>query len=240
MGMEFDLRTFPSENSGEIVALKTIGELDHYTYLVAGCVGEFWTEIACAHLPQLSHWNVADVSRYGVRFGKALQMTNILRDCADDLRIGRCYLPLEKLLPANLRPEDLRQPENSLQARPVLFDLTHRALEHFHEAACYILLIPRRCIRLRLACLWPVLIGLRTLMIHAGNEAWLDPHHRSKITRRDIYRIVLLSLPIVGSNAIVKTWIERWIADVIARLQPGIFELKSQKKEGRDDVKEMS
>jgi len=50
-GMEFDLRTFPDERSGQVAALGTWDELDRYTYLVAGCVGEFWTKMTYMHLP---------------------------------------------------------------------------------------------------------------------------------------------------------------------------------------------
>ncbi len=50
-GMEFDLRTFPDESSGQIVALQEFAELDQYTYMVAGCVGEFWTKMTFAHVP---------------------------------------------------------------------------------------------------------------------------------------------------------------------------------------------
>jgi farnesyl-diphosphate farnesyltransferase len=47
-GMEFDLRTFPDEQSGRILALAEPEALDRYTYLVAGCVGEFWTRMTYA------------------------------------------------------------------------------------------------------------------------------------------------------------------------------------------------
>jgi farnesyl-diphosphate farnesyltransferase len=39
-GMEYDLVQFPAEDTGPIAALPSFAELDHYTYLVAGCVGE--------------------------------------------------------------------------------------------------------------------------------------------------------------------------------------------------------
>src|ERR1043166_6155340 len=48
-GQIFDLERFPD---GTHTAL-TAAELDRYTYLVAGCVGEFWTKICRAHLPGL-------------------------------------------------------------------------------------------------------------------------------------------------------------------------------------------
>jgi len=78
--------------------------LDRYIYLVAGCVGEFWTRITVAHTPALRGWDVAEMSACGVRFGKALQLTNVLRDCPRDLRIGRCYFPRDLLAQAGLRP----------------------------------------------------------------------------------------------------------------------------------------
>jgi len=42
--------------------------------------------------------------RDGVRFGKGLQLVNILRDLPRDLRQGRCYLPTERLARVQLTP----------------------------------------------------------------------------------------------------------------------------------------
>ncbi|HZI84861.1 MAG TPA: squalene/phytoene synthase family protein, partial [Casimicrobiaceae bacterium] len=90
-GQVFDLVRFPGEDAGTLAALDTLAELDRYTYLVAGCVGEFWTDMTGAHTRAARGWDLSDMREKGIRFGKALQMTNILRDCAKDLRIGRCY-----------------------------------------------------------------------------------------------------------------------------------------------------
>ena len=79
-GMEMDLRTFPAVESGEIGALADRAALDRYIYLVAGCVGEFWTEMTMAHDRALRHWDAEASAAAGVRFGKALQLTNVLRD----------------------------------------------------------------------------------------------------------------------------------------------------------------
>jgi farnesyl-diphosphate farnesyltransferase len=40
-GMTWDLTTFPGEDAGGLTALESRAELDRYTYMVAGCVGEF-------------------------------------------------------------------------------------------------------------------------------------------------------------------------------------------------------
>ena len=118
-GMEIDLRTFPSEVSGEIGALDAPEELDRYIFLVAGCVGSFWTAMLTAHARALAHWDTGRMSESGIRFGKALQLTNVLRDVPKDLRIGRCYLPSRQLNAEGLDPADLRAPSNSLKARPL-------------------------------------------------------------------------------------------------------------------------
>jgi farnesyl-diphosphate farnesyltransferase len=234
-GMEFDLRTFPDERSGQVKALANMAELDRYTYVIAGCVGEFWTKVACAHTPELRGWDLAEMSRCGVRFGKALQLTNILRDCAKDLRIGRCYLPLETLAACGLSAQDLFRPEHADRARPALVGLTRTALDHYREAARYTLSLPTSCRRLRLACLWPILIGLRTLDIHARNGAWLDPASPSKMARREVYAMAIASLPIIGSNALIEGWIERCLRRVEASLG-GSSSLESGRKSAQRSI----
>lgn len=211
-GMEFDLRTFPDESSGRIAALKDFSELDRYTYLVAGCVGEFWTKMTYSHTPEsFRGLPEAVVLERGVRFGKALQMTNVLRDCGKDLRIGRCYLPAPMLVQAGLAPEDLLSPENSLRARPVLFELVRRTLDHYREAIEYTLALSASSVRLRLACLWPVLIGLETLVLLVGNERWLDPAKASKIQRGEVHRIMARSTLLVASNGMLRRWVNQLI-----------------------------
>jgi phytoene/squalene synthetase len=129
-GMEFDLHTFPDESSGQIVSLREFSELDQYTYMVAGCVGEFWTKMTYVHVPGTFTGNPEVVLSRGIRFGKALQMTNVLRDCGKDLRIGRCYLPSTMLDQFGLSPQDLLLPKTSLPARPLLFELVGKTLDH--------------------------------------------------------------------------------------------------------------
>jgi farnesyl-diphosphate farnesyltransferase len=218
-GMEFDLRTFPNETSGRVAALAGYAELDRYTYLVAGCVGEFWTAMTAAHVTRGMRAPLETMLARGVRFGKALQLTNVLRDCGKDLRIGRCYLPAEMLAAARVAPEELLEPGTGARARGVLAELLGRALEHYREAVAYTSALPRRQVRLRLACLWPVLIGLETLLLVAANERWLDPAAPSKVRRGQVYRLMLLSLPMVVSNGLLRRWSTRRMALVAARLR---------------------
>ncbi|MGH7262615.1 MAG: phytoene/squalene synthase family protein [Candidatus Rokuibacteriota bacterium] len=215
-GMTWDLKTFPGENEGRLVALETRQELDRYTYLVAGCVGEFWTEIHAAHCPRLARWDVDQMKREGVRFGKGLQMTNVLRDLSRDLRIGRCYLPREDLGRLSLDPKDLLDPAAIARIRPLIMELMSLTLEHYAVGWAYTLAIPRGEWRMRLACSWPLLIGLKTLGLLAESPNLLDPRQSIKIPRSTVYGILARSLALVGSNRRLASEARRLSARIVA------------------------
>ncbi len=208
-GMEFDLTRFPTDRMGQISSLDSRSELDMYTYLVAGCVGEFWTRITVAHTDALGYWDLEEMSAIGVRFGQALQMTNVLRDLPADLHSGRCYLPSEWLSEIGLTPQDLTDHRIGLAARPVLVRGVEVALEHFSEAERYLVAIPQSCVRLRLAAMWPLLMGLATLERVVRSQYWLNPNVRLKVSRFWVFRMMFTSLFAVRSNRLVSTWIRR-------------------------------
>jgi farnesyl-diphosphate farnesyltransferase len=203
-GMQTDLRTFPGQDEGGLIALESRDDLDRYTYYAAGCVGEFWTDMVMAHRPACDQWDAEGMRRLGVRFGQALQMTNILRDLPQDLRIGRCYLPRQDLAAAGLTPADLLDPAAISRLRPVLRELLTAALECYDDAWAYTRALPRREWRVRLACSWPMLIGLQTLerIGHATNL--LDPRVIVKISRSAVYGLLLSSSIRVWSNAALR------------------------------------
>ena len=202
-GMEMDLDCFRGESEAELAALGTMADLDTYTYRVAGCVGEFWTNLACAHLPRVRrHWDREQKIRIGIRFGKGLQLTNILKDLPKDLRRGRCYIPVEILESVGLEPKDLLDKENILKFNPILKKLVEVALDHLDQGWIYAMSIPRWEIRLRLACMWPILIALRTLHLLTTCDNMLDPTQSLKISRFEVYKIVLTTTITGGEERI--------------------------------------
>jgi phytoene synthase len=68
---------------------ETYAELREYCYLVASTVG-------LLVMPILGTLSPAAIT-YGVALGRAMQMTNILRDVGEDARMDRIYLPAEDL-----------------------------------------------------------------------------------------------------------------------------------------------
>jgi farnesyl-diphosphate farnesyltransferase len=199
-GMIFDLTRFPGEDSKGLAAIETLEELDHYTYLVAGCVGPFWTALHVAHRPRLADWALREMSEQGVSFGKALQLTNVLRDVPRDLAHGRCYLPTRELAALGLGPRDLLEPAGAARALPLYRRLLGLALEHYDVAWGYTLAVPRLEWRMRLACAWPLLIGLATLDALAAHPNPLTATAPIKISRGAVRALVAQSTVTVWSN----------------------------------------
>jgi farnesyl-diphosphate farnesyltransferase len=125
--------------------------------------------------------------------------------------------------PYVLNAQDLLQPANSLRARPLMIELVRKTLDHFREALDYTLAIPAFSVRLRLACLWPILIGLDTLLLLVDNEAWLDPAKVSKVRRNQVYRIIATSLLLVPSNRLLRKSVETRLRQIEERFE-GRFE----------------
>jgi len=207
-GQELDLRRFAGANESSIVALQTERELDDYTYRVAGCVGEFWTKMCRAHLFPDAKLDDAQLIVDGVRFGKGLQLVNILRDLPADLRKGRCYLPLNQLSALGRSPADLLATANESRFRPLYNFLLDLAREHLAAGWRYTNTIPRGQMHVRLACAWPILIGVRTLA-KLRREPVLDPQRRVKVSRDEVKGILVQS---VIKYPFAKAW-ERQFAD---------------------------
>ncbi len=209
-GMEIDLHYFPNENESRVRAFQNQQQLDDYIYKVAGCVGKFWTELAIAHLPALAHWDREYYQQQGIQFGKALQLTNILRDVASDLRIGRCYLPLSELKTKGLSIASLQDQNKTAAVHDLLIHWIHITINYYQSAERYTLAIPRRCLRLRLAVIWPIVIGYGTLALLINDPSWPSEKSKNKVSRRWIYRMMLSSLMMVASNTLLKLWFKRW------------------------------
>ena len=192
-GQVLDLERFAGADERRIVALTKPTELDDYTYRVAGCVGEFWTKICRRHVFPHVELDEAKLLDRGIRFGKGLQLINILRDLPRDLKQGRCYIPAEELIANGLEPASLTKPENEPRFRPLYNSYLHLAEQHLQAGWQYTLTLPWSCPRVRLACAWPILIGARTLN-RLKTERVLDPAHRVKVTRSEVWQDIIGSI----------------------------------------------
>lgn len=200
-GQDLDLQRFPNQQHGTIDSLQTAAELNDYTYRVAGCVGEFWTHMCLTHLDACKKWDRDKSLARGIHFGQALQLTNILRDLPRDLQNGRCYLPLDELAQEGLAPGDLLKKENFDKLRPLYLKWLALTESHYNDAWSYTLQYPRQLWRMRLACAWPVLIGIQTLRkLRDPDNNPLDSSIRIKVSRGEVWTILAVSSLCVFSN----------------------------------------
>jgi farnesyl-diphosphate farnesyltransferase len=183
-GQLLDLERF---GRGEgILALATVEELDVYTYLVAGSVGEFWTRICFAHLGNFSDRAKSEMEELGMRYGKALQLINILRDAGSDLKQGRCYLPMQELSALSVSPEKiLEEPEKVEPVFARWLTAANAGLDAGVDYSCAI-----ENARVRCASVLPALIGARTLVLlrTAGSSALKSP---VKVPRSEIQSMMI-------------------------------------------------
>lgn len=121
-------------------------------------------------------------------------MTNVIRDIPQDLRKGRSYIPWSRLEAAGIPLEALRgggSPERPLPAElgTVIDDLLDLTLSRYQEGWSYTLSIPGLAPRLRLACAWPLLIGLETIALVRGRKEDLLRGAHLMIPQKNVWRI---------------------------------------------------
>jgi farnesyl-diphosphate farnesyltransferase len=163
-GQIFDLERFGPE-----AAPLSDEELERYTYLVAGSVGEFWTDLCAARLKNFSKTRT-DVLRKNARhYGQALQLVNILRDRRMDAALGRVYLP-----------------------ETAVVRWTEQAQVWLGEGAEYCAQLQSG--RLRYATFLPALLGWRTLSLVALQPAGLLTP--MKVSRRELRQWMWRALPV--------------------------------------------
>jgi farnesyl-diphosphate farnesyltransferase len=198
-GQELDLNRFTSSappdpmGLARIISLETAAELDDYTYRVAGCVGEFWTKLCRAHLFPKVRLEDEEFRVNGIRFGKGLQLFNILRDLPADLKKGRCYLPTEKLEKYKLSPSTLLSQVNENRFRPLFNEFLDKAEGHLRAGWEYTNMVPFNQFRVRLACAWPLLIGIKTID-KLRLASVIDLQQGVKISRKDVRLLMVKSI----------------------------------------------
>jgi farnesyl-diphosphate farnesyltransferase len=173
-GQTLDIERFESKPG--IFGLADDLALEEYTYLVAGCVGEFWTKICLLEWPDYARLPAKEMLSFGKDFGKGLQLINILRDYPLDLKAGRSYLPVANLEQIALNPA---------LARPEWERWRQRASGYLEEAWKYVVAV--RPWRVRFACAVPVFIGVRTLDL-LGDAS--EIRAGIKVSRNDVRRLM--------------------------------------------------
>lgn len=101
-------------------------DLEQYCYRVASVVGLLSIEI-------FGYTNPA-TRDYAVSLGKALQLTNIVRDVRTDAERGRIYLPLEEMARFRVTESEILNGEYSSRFRDLAASVARRA-KHYYKIA---------------------------------------------------------------------------------------------------------
>lgn len=119
--------------------------------------------------------------------GRALQLTNILRDVDEDAGMGRLYLPREALVAAGIHSTE----PAAVLADPALGQaceaVVARARQHYAEADAVMARTPRRLVRA------PRIMGeaYRRVLDHLVARGWTAPRNRVHVSRYHLLKVAL-------------------------------------------------
>ncbi len=116
-GVEMDL---------DVTRYETFEQLEQYCYRVASVVGLLSIEIFGYRNPQCTE--------YAVHLGKALQLTNILRDVGNDAGRARIYLPLAELKRHGVTEADILEGRYSPAFAELAGTVAARARDYYRKA----------------------------------------------------------------------------------------------------------
>lgn len=217
-GMKMDMRLF-GESIETVKALSTEQDLEEYLKHIGGAPGLFWAKLCLHHEPKLGGPDKETWIQNAVRFGTGLQMINILRDIPADLKLGRCYLPVDLLTRHHITVEELVAGKTSDRFLSIYHQLIDDTLLRLAQGVSYIEKIPPHHIRLRLAAWWPLSIGLKTLGRLRSQSKVLESAQPVKIKRFEIYWMILSSLVLIPVDQLI-----RWdFEDLKGRASSGSF-----------------
>lgn len=198
---------------GQWLTIDNEADLDQYCYYVAGIVGNMLCDLFYTQSPLISEERYRQMKKLAVSFGLALQVVNITKDVAEDREREVCFIPQEWQRQEGFNhPSDLFHPNASRSARSrVMMHMVHKAWRHLQDSMEFTLLLPALEPRIRLFCLWPLLMAAETLVVVGDGNALFEPKTKVKITRDAVKRIL--------RQTTLFCWNSRWLRSRLSKLQ---------------------
>jgi len=182
--------------------LKSMKDLDEYTYYVAGTVGHLLTALFAHFSKKITPPVVQRLENFSESFGKGLQLVNIIRDMTRDLRRGQSYIPDEILEKYRLTRRSIFEADNSERVERLFNEMIQLAVDHLDKALTYVITLPKEETRIRLFCLLPLFWAMQTLKVIQKNTLDLLKTESVKISRHAIRIEFLKSLILAFSNSL--------------------------------------
>jgi len=177
--------------------LRSMKELDEYMYYVAGTVGHMLTSLFTYFSKKITPTLFRKMEFFSESFGKGLQLVNIIRDMAGDLKRGQSYIPDEILNKYHLTRQSIFEVQNCKNAELLFNELIQTAVGHLDKALAYVVLIPKEETRIRLFCLLPMFWAMQTLREIQQNSLNLLATEKIKISRKvirtEFYKSIILT-----------------------------------------------
>jgi phytoene synthase len=170
-GMDMDV--------AEDIRAPSLGTLDLYCERVASAVGRL--SIKVFGMEEKPGFELAH------HLGRALQLTNILRDLDEDARIGRLYLPREYCDNARLAVLEPKRAVGDAAIDPVCRKVAGLAHEHFGAAMRTLRRRPKGSLRA------PRLMAAvySEILREMEKQGWAPPRHRVRLSKPRLAAIVL-------------------------------------------------
>ena len=193
-------------NPEGLTVLTTLADLERYCFFVAGTVGQLLTGLFCHAIPDLPAARAAKMRQHAEHFGLALQMVNILKDQTDDLARNWCFIPQTLWQSQGLTPQQMLQPEHHQAAHRAVAPVFDRARQRLDEALEYTLAIPADQTGIRLFCLLPLWMAVRTLSVAEGNDGMFEPDAPVKISREEVAQLIASAGEHVGDDKALRAY----------------------------------
>jgi farnesyl-diphosphate farnesyltransferase len=181
-------------SSHGVFQLADRSELEDYCYYVAGVVGVMLTEIFCQR-ERIGRVR-AQLKRFQVHFGIALQLINILKDYTGDIARGWCYIPMAITEKYGI---DLNNIEglSGRQKQGIVRDMVAHIVPYLDSTLQYIKWLPLEERAIRIFCIIPFILGYRTLAEIARME-------KNKVSREEVVRLMERSSVYAESNELLE------------------------------------
>lgn len=185
--------------------IRTFADQDKYSYYVAGVIGNLFNDLLFLNA-------IIDIdlkrrlSRLARHFGLALQKVNILRDIAQDVSSHRYYWPKKLLAKYGLDYNSLCLAENREKALAILREQVADARKYIDAAMKYILMLPKKALRVRMFCLIPLFMAIESYAKCIDNWDIFDSGKKVKIDRAQVNEIVTKSSLWGTSNERLVNW----------------------------------
>ena len=190
--------------------LRSMGEVERYCHYVAGVVGEMLTDLLCDYSAEIAACREA-LFPLSSRFGRGLQLVNILKDHPEDLARGVSWLPRTR------SQRDAGSSNGAVDEGACvgwIVRLASRARDDLGAALRFALLIPSHERGIRRFLLWTLGFAALTLRRIDANPCF-DREEDVKISRCQVYATMAATSVAVRHDGAL-----RWLFDRAAPSLP--------------------